>query len=60
MLFLMACGLPLYFLEVSLGQFTGKGCFHVWEACPLFKGKGIQRIGFKYFDVIILVYLFFV
>ncbi|XP_048735785.2 sodium-dependent proline transporter-like [Ostrea edulis] len=41
MLFLMICGLPLYFLEVSLGQFTGKGCFHVWEACPLFKGIGV-------------------
>ncbi|XP_062616935.1 sodium- and chloride-dependent glycine transporter 2-like [Saccostrea cucullata] len=39
--FLLACGLPLYFLEVSLGQFTGKGCFHVWEACPLFKGIGV-------------------
>ncbi|XP_056022432.1 sodium-dependent proline transporter-like isoform X2 [Ostrea edulis] len=44
LLFLMVCGLPLYFLEVSLGQFTGKGCFHVWEACPLFKGIGVGMV----------------
>ncbi|XP_056016857.1 sodium- and chloride-dependent betaine transporter-like [Ostrea edulis] len=39
--FLIACGFPLYFMEVAVGQFTGKGCFHVWEACPLFKGIGV-------------------
>ncbi|XP_056016851.1 sodium-dependent proline transporter-like [Ostrea edulis] len=38
--FLMVVGLPLYFLEVSLGQFTRKGFVHVWKACPLFKGIG--------------------
>ncbi|XP_061180811.1 sodium- and chloride-dependent glycine transporter 2-like [Saccostrea echinata] len=39
--FLLAAGLPLYFLEVSVGQFTGKSCFHVWEACPIFEGVGV-------------------
>ncbi|XP_056000421.1 sodium-dependent proline transporter-like [Ostrea edulis] len=52
--FLMVCGLPLYFLEVSLGQFTGKGCFHVWEACPVFKGIGVGM--FNGLFVIILYY----
>lgn len=41
--FLIACGFPLYFMEVAVGQFTGKGCFHVWEACPLFKGNCFGR-----------------
>ncbi|KAK3082548.1 hypothetical protein FSP39_009412 [Pinctada imbricata] len=41
---LLACGLPLYFLEVSLGQFTGKGAAQVWEVCPIFKGIGIGMI----------------
>ena len=36
---LVTCGLPIFFLEVSLGQFRGKGILHVWEICPLFKGK---------------------
>ena len=37
--FLVTCGLPLFFMEVSLGQFRGKGILHVWEICPLFKGR---------------------
>nr|XP_022311573.1 sodium-dependent proline transporter-like isoform X2 [Crassostrea virginica] len=52
--FLLACGLPLYFLEVSLGQFTGRGCFHVWEACPLFKGIGVGM-----FNVLFVVTLYY-
>lgn len=35
---LIFCGVPLYFLEVSLGQFTGKSPVVVWSICPLFKG----------------------
>lgn len=35
---LIFCGVPLYFLEVSLGQFTGKSPVVVWSICPLLKG----------------------
>ncbi|XP_048776098.2 sodium-dependent proline transporter-like [Ostrea edulis] len=37
---LFSCGVPLYFLEVSLGQFTGKSPVIVWSISPLFKGLG--------------------
>ncbi|XP_071096648.1 sodium- and chloride-dependent GABA transporter 1-like [Haliotis cracherodii] len=37
---LVLCGLPLYFLEVALGQFTGSSATHVWSLCPLVKGLG--------------------
>lgn len=36
---LMLCGLPLFFLEVAIGQFSGKGASHVWSVCPLMKGE---------------------
>ncbi|CAG2186639.1 Sodium- and chloride-dependent GABA transporter 2,Sodium- and chloride-dependent taurine transporter,Sodium-dependent dopamine transporter,Sodium-dependent proline transporter,Sodium-and chloride-dependent glycine transporter 2,Sodium-dependent noradrenaline transporter,Sodium- and chloride-dependent GABA transporter 1,Sodium- and chloride-dependent betaine transporter,Sodium- and chloride-dependent neutral and basic amino acid transporter B(0+),Creatine transporter,Sodium-dependent neutral amino acid tran len=39
--FLVLCGLPLLFLETTIGQFSGKGFLHVWEVCPLFKGIGV-------------------
>ncbi|XP_005096864.2 sodium- and chloride-dependent betaine transporter [Aplysia californica] len=38
---LTVCGLPLYFLEVSMGQFVSLSSFHVWNICPLSKGLGI-------------------
>ncbi|XP_059149192.1 sodium- and chloride-dependent glycine transporter 1-like [Physella acuta] len=41
---LAVIGLPLYFLEVAMGQFMSKGAYHVWNICPLFKGIGIGQI----------------
>ncbi|OWF56260.1 Sodium- and chloride-dependent glycine transporter 1 [Mizuhopecten yessoensis] len=35
---LIACGIPLYFLEVFLGQYSGKGVFDIWGFFPLLKG----------------------
>ncbi|XP_048251436.1 sodium- and chloride-dependent glycine transporter 1-like [Haliotis rufescens] len=35
------CGLPLFFLEVAIGQFCGKSGTKVWSVCPLMKGLGI-------------------
>ncbi|XP_033736454.1 sodium- and chloride-dependent creatine transporter 1-like [Pecten maximus] len=37
-LFLMV--IPVYFLEATLGQFTGKAIRDVWNYCPLIKGMG--------------------
>ncbi|XP_060075942.1 sodium- and chloride-dependent GABA transporter 1-like [Ylistrum balloti] len=34
-------GIPLYFLELSLGQFTGKSFKDVWSYCPVVQGIGI-------------------
>ena len=32
-------GAPLYYLEMCLGQFSGKGPWKCFEFCPLFKGR---------------------
>ncbi|XP_046569999.1 sodium- and chloride-dependent glycine transporter 2-like [Haliotis rubra] len=42
MVCLVLCGLPLFFLEVALGQFAGKSAMHIWGFCPLMKGLGIS------------------
>ncbi|CAG5128757.1 unnamed protein product, partial [Candidula unifasciata] len=63
---LVLCGLPLFFLEVGLGQFLSRGALHVWNICPLFKGIGITMnilslLSAWYFSIIIsltLVYAF--
>ncbi|XP_069125073.1 sodium- and chloride-dependent glycine transporter 2-like isoform X2 [Argopecten irradians] len=38
-IFLLA--VPMYFLEASLGQFSGKTMQTVWSYCPLIRGEGI-------------------
>nr|XP_014351735.1 PREDICTED: sodium- and chloride-dependent neutral and basic amino acid transporter B(0+)-like [Latimeria chalumnae] len=36
-------GLPLFFLECSLGQFASQGPISVWKAVPILQGKIIQN-----------------
>ncbi|CAL8288979.1 unnamed protein product [Lota lota] len=41
LLFLVVCGIPLFLLETSLGQYTSLGGVSAWRAiCPLFGGLG--------------------
>ncbi|XP_053692476.1 sodium- and chloride-dependent glycine transporter 2 [Sabethes cyaneus] len=58
LLMLFLCGIPLFFLEVCLGQFTGTGCVTVFKLVPLLKGAGItiviiNFICSSYYNVII-------
>lgn len=39
LLMLFSCGIPLFFMETSLGQFAGTGCITIFRIAPLFKGK---------------------
>ncbi|XP_055894918.1 sodium-dependent proline transporter-like isoform X2 [Biomphalaria glabrata] len=65
-LFLILCGLPLFFLEVTYGQFSSLSPVAIWKVTPLFKGVGIgmnmiSGIVCIYYNVIIawtLYYLF--
>ena len=36
--FLVLCGMPLFFLEVSYGQFASLSPITAWRLSPLFKG----------------------
>ncbi|XP_068611638.1 sodium- and chloride-dependent GABA transporter 2-like [Brachionichthys hirsutus] len=41
LLFLFTCGIPVFFLEVALGQYTSMGCIPSWKKIsPLFAGIG--------------------
>ncbi|RXN03775.1 sodium- and chloride-dependent GABA transporter 2-like protein [Labeo rohita] len=40
-LYLLTCGIPLFVLETSLGQYTSQGGITCWrKICPLFEGMG--------------------
>ncbi|XP_064608852.1 sodium- and chloride-dependent glycine transporter 1-like isoform X2 [Liolophura sinensis] len=64
--FLILCGVPLFFLEISYGQFSSLSPVSVWRFCPLFKGVGygmviVSGIVCIYYNIIItwtLYYLF--
>lgn len=67
MVCLVFCGIPIFYLEVALGQYVGKGVIKSWAAiCPLFGGLGFAMIVITflisvYYNVIIawtLYYLF--
>lgn len=40
-IFFICCGIPVFFLETALGQFTSEGGITCWrKVCPLFEGDG--------------------
>ncbi|KAK6482826.1 sodium- and chloride-dependent GABA transporter 2-like [Huso huso] len=52
LIFLFFCGIPVFFLETSLGQYSSEGGVTAWrKICPLFEG----RIG--YASQVIVTYL---
>jgi hypothetical protein len=38
-LMLMTTGLPLFFMELAVGQFSSLGSVGVWKICPFFAGS---------------------
>lgn len=44
-LMLIIGGIPLFYMELALGQFNRKGAITCWgRLCPLFKGKIILKL----------------
>jgi solute carrier family 6 noradrenalin transporter-like protein 2 len=39
MLMLIFGAMPLFFMELALGQYNRQGPVSVWKICPIFKGK---------------------
>ncbi|KAL8164450.1 UNVERIFIED_CONTAM: Sodium- and chloride-dependent creatine transporter 1 [Gekko kuhli] len=42
-------GIPIFFLEISLGQFMKAGSINVWNIAPLFKGLGFASMVIVFF-----------
>ncbi|CAG0899399.1 unnamed protein product [Darwinula stevensoni] len=42
--FLLCCGIPLFILEIGLGQFMNEGGISAWNICPPFKGLPIHPL----------------
>ncbi|XP_055957219.1 sodium- and chloride-dependent GABA transporter 1-like isoform X1 [Patella vulgata] len=43
-IFMFLVAFPLSFLELSIGQFSGKSTYDVWDICPAFRGLGVAMI----------------
>lgn len=36
---MVIAGMPLFYMELALGQFNREGAAGVWKICPILKGK---------------------
>ncbi|KAA0714341.1 Sodium- and chloride-dependent creatine transporter 1 [Triplophysa tibetana] len=48
-LFIFLGGIPIFFLEIALGQFMKAGSINVWNIAPLFKGLGYASMVIVFF-----------
>ncbi|PNI27657.1 SLC6A3 isoform 2 [Pan troglodytes] len=44
LLFMVIAGMPLFYMELALGQFNREGAAGVWKICPILKGVGFTVI----------------
>ncbi|KAG1654095.1 Sodium- and chloride-dependent glycine transporter 1 [Nymphon striatum] len=63
-IFLVLCGMPLFMLELSFGQFASRGPITIWNICPLFKGLGYGMVIISgmvciYYNIIITWILYY-
>ncbi|CAL1536856.1 unnamed protein product, partial [Lymnaea stagnalis] len=61
---LAICGLPLFFMELSFGQFASLGPITIWRVSPFFVGIGIAMVLISlmvclYYNVIIMYGMFY-
>ncbi|XP_070575280.1 sodium-dependent noradrenaline transporter-like isoform X2 [Ptychodera flava] len=48
-IFLIFGGLPLFYMELALGQYNREGAISVWKICPMFKGAGWAVVLMAYY-----------
>ncbi|XP_014672837.1 PREDICTED: sodium- and chloride-dependent glycine transporter 1-like isoform X2 [Priapulus caudatus] len=63
-IFMILCGMPLFFLELSFGQFASLSPITIWKISPLMKGLGygmviISGIVCIYYNIIITWTLYY-
>lgn len=39
---MVIAGMPLFYMELALGQYNREGAAGVWKICPIFKGKAVE------------------
>ncbi|KAH0617059.1 hypothetical protein JD844_028673 [Phrynosoma platyrhinos] len=64
LIFLFTCGIPVFFLETALGQYTSQGGVTSWRRlCPLFEGIGyasqVILILLNFYYIIVLAWALF-
>ncbi|XP_061540369.1 sodium- and chloride-dependent creatine transporter 1 isoform X4 [Phycodurus eques] len=56
-------GVPIFFLEIALGQFMKAGSINVWNIAPLFKGLGYASMVMMFFSntyyIMVLAWAFY-
>jgi len=62
--FMLVCGVPIFYLELILGQFSSLSALEVWKICPILKGLGwgmviVSAYCTIYFNVIISWVLYY-
>ncbi|XP_068133767.1 sodium- and chloride-dependent betaine transporter-like [Hyperolius riggenbachi] len=63
-IFMVTCGIPIFFLEIALGQYTTQGQVTAWlKICPLFTGIGYATMVMSFlvniYYIVILAWSFF-
>ncbi|VDP55898.1 unnamed protein product [Heligmosomoides polygyrus] len=43
-IFFCLAAVPIFIMEVTIGQYLQKGAMEMWRMCPLFKGVGIGNV----------------
>ncbi|XP_014664701.1 PREDICTED: sodium- and chloride-dependent GABA transporter ine-like [Priapulus caudatus] len=61
---LVFVGMPIFLMEISLGQFASIGPIGIWKICPIFRGLGIASVVIEltvalYYNVIIAYSIYF-
>ncbi|KAI6184597.1 Sodium-and chloride-dependent creatine transporter 1 [Aphelenchoides bicaudatus] len=63
-IFFFMAAIPIFLMEVTVGQYLQRGAMEMWKMCPLFKGVGIGNVVIafmciSYFCVIVAWAIFY-